>query len=291
MEKKPTDTLERIADRLSDDLNRQLKGCGMMFRLFSRVKTLHSICHKMGMKGHLYKSGKSRLQDVIGLRIVTYFPDDVELLSLFFSCRHLVKQSVDELDASTFRPQRLNFTRSLPAEYVEEFRSALPAEYAPYIDATYEVQVRTIFSEGWHEVEHDLRYKCKEDWTGCDSYSRTLNGLIATLETAEWSMRSLFQELARQNFRQGNYRAMMRNCMRLRLQGDDFSPNVAACLQRRPELAEGILQADRLVLVLSLLQRVVPMAVTYDNLLFLINRLDWHDAELEALAQEAGFSH
>lgn len=290
MKQQGTDALESMAAKLSADLNRQLKGCGLMFRLFSRVKTVHSIRHKMGIKGNLYRAGEAMIQDVIGLRIVTYFPDDVELLSMYFSCHHLVRQSVDELDASTFRPQRLNFTRSLPAEYVEEFRQCLPAEYAPYIDNTYEVQVRTIFSEGWHEVEHDLRYKCKEDWTGCDTYSRTLNGLIATLETAEWSMRLLFQELARRNFQQGNYRAMMRNSVRLRLLGDDFSPRVAACLQRHPELAEGILQADRMVLVLSLLQRKKPMAVTYDNLLFFINRLDWHDEELEALAVEAGFS-
>ena len=289
--KKQENALEQIAASLSADLNRQLMGCGLMFRLFSRVKTLHSVAHKMRIKGEGYLSGKSKIQDIIGLRIVTYFPDDVELLSLFFSCHHLVKQSVDELDTSTFRPQRLNFTRSLPAEYVETFRQCLPEGYAPYIDDTYEVQVRTIFSEGWHEVEHDLRYKCKEDWAGCDAYSRTLNGVIATLETAEWSMRSLFQELARRNCQQGNFRAMFRNFMRLRLQGDGFSPRVTACLQRRPELAEGILQADRMVLVLALLQRQEPMTLTYDNLLFFINRFEGQDEELEALAKEAGYGN
>lgn len=28
-----------------------------------------------------------------------------------------------------------------------------------YIDDTFEVQVRTNSFEGWHEIEHDLRYK------------------------------------------------------------------------------------------------------------------------------------
>ena len=33
---------------------------------------------------------------------------------------------------------------------INEFDAAL-------IDNTYEIQLRTVLSEGWHEVEHDLR--------------------------------------------------------------------------------------------------------------------------------------
>ena len=77
-------TLTTIADRLQQDLARQIGKSGMMFRLFWRVKTIESIRHKMGFKGHLYISGKSRMQDIIGLRVVVYFPDDVDVLSTFF---------------------------------------------------------------------------------------------------------------------------------------------------------------------------------------------------------------
>ncbi|MCO4883527.1 hypothetical protein, partial [Paraburkholderia caribensis] len=63
------------------------------------------------------------------------------------------------------------------------------------IDTTFEVQIRTMLSEGWHEVEHDLRYKCKSHWDQQQDLSRTLNGVIATLETAEWSMTRVFDEL------------------------------------------------------------------------------------------------
>ena len=264
---------------------------GIMYRLFARAKTFASIEHKIGMKGEAYRSGKEMIRDIIGLRIVVYFTDDVNVLAMYFDDKNVVKRHIDNLDVDTFRPQCLNITKPLPDRFVDDFRAALPADYANYIDSTYEIQIRTVFSEGWHEVEHDLRYKCKEDWAGCDAYSRTLNGVIATLETAEWSMRSLFQELARRNCQQGNYRAMFRNFMRLRLQGDGFSPRVTACLQRRPELAEGILQADRMVLVLALLQRQEPMTLTYDNLLFFINRFEGQDEELEALAKEAGYGN
>ena len=278
--------LQIIADKIEDNLVEQLNKCGMMFRLFSRVKTVKSLAHKMEIKGDKYRSGKSKIQDMIGLRIVAYFQDDVEALAFYYSYGEIVDSSIDELDSTTFRPQRLNLTCNIPAEYVEDFRKSLPVEYAPYIDNTYEVQIRTIFSEGWHEVEHDLRYKCKEDWVGCDSYSRTLNGLIATLETAEWNMKALFDEMARVNLRQGNYRAMLRNKMHLRIKNDDFSSSVSAFLSANPAIAEAVLNVDRMIFILTMLNHRGVISLTYDNLLFLINRIEMKNPELQALESE-----
>ena len=239
------------------------------------------------IKGEGYRSGRMKLQDIIGLRIVVYFQDDVDVLAFYYGCGEVVRTSIDEYDSSTFRPQRLNITCALPAELVDEFRRALPAEYAQYIDNTYEIQIRTIFSEGWHEVEHDLRYKCKEDWEGCDSHSRVLNGLIATLETAEWNMKALFDEMARMNCAQKNYRAMLRNKMHLRIKGDDFSPAVKDFLADNRAVSEAVMNVDRMVIMLTLLNHNGNILLTYDNLLFLINRLEMMDASLIALEPDA----
>ena len=278
--------LQTIANKLESQMFQHLNQCGLMFRLFSRVKTISSLHHKMQIKGEDYKTGKSLIQDMIGLRIVLYFQDDVDALAFFYSCGEVVNSSIDEFDSSTFRPQRLNLTCNLPAELVDDFRKALPEEYATYIDATYEIQIRTIFSEGWHEVEHDLRYKCKEDWEGCESYSRVLNGVIATLETAEWNMKSLFDQMARTNFRNKNYRAMLRNKMHLRIKGEDLSADVYEFLLRNYHVAERILDADRFVIVLTLLNHQKPIELTYDNLLFLINRIEMNNEELREIEPE-----
>ena len=278
--------LQTIANKLESQMFQHLNQCGLMFRLFSRVKTISSLHHKMQIKGENYKTGKSLIQDMIGLRIVLYFQDDVDALAFFYSCGEVVNSSIDEFDSSTFRPQRLNLTCNLPAELVDDFRKALPEEYATYIDATYEIQIRTIFSEGWHEVEHDLRYKCKEDWEGCESYSRVLNGVIATLETAEWNMKSLFDQMARTNFLNKNYRAMLRNKMHLRIKGEDLSTDVYGFLLRNYHVAERILDADRFVIVLTLLNHQKPIELTYDNLLFLINRIEMNNEELREIEPE-----
>lgn len=276
-------TLHDIADRLQRDLISKIAKSGLMFRLFCRVKTIESIRHKMGNKGYLYLSGKTKMQDIIGLRIVVYFPDDIEVLSTYFGCGEVVKESIDTPDDSTFRPKRLNITRRLPDDYETDFRAALPKEYADIIDSTYEIQIRTVFSEGWHEVEHDLRYKCKNDWKGYETQSRTLNGIIATLETAEWTMKSLFQEMAEENFQRGNYVSMVRNKMRIRLKSEDFSPTIAQYVRSHENTMRSFLSCERMVVILALIIHNQSIPLTYDNILFIVNRIEINDAELQSL--------
>ena len=277
---------ESITESIREELAQALNRCGLMYRMFYRVKTLSSIQHKMAFKGDKYKSGESKMQDIIGFRIVLYFPDDVDLVSLYFSCKDVVKRSVDVPDPSTFRPQRLNLTLNIPEQFVELFKKKLPAEYAPYIDPTYEIQIRTVFSEGWHEVEHDFRYKCKEDWVGYEFYSRTLNCVIATLENAEWSMKALFHEMSHKNYLDGNYRAMLRNKLRIRLKDEDFSPAVSDYLQSHPQMARNFLKIDRMVFVLMLMNHKQTIDLTYDNIIFLVNRIEINDLDFKALEGE-----
>ena len=275
--------LERIAAQLTSDISESLSRCGLMFRIFSRVKTESSIRHKLEVK---YASKKTRIQDMIGMRIVVYFQDDVDVLALYYSVGDVVKKSIDEFDSSTFRPQRLNITSRIPAEMTEEFYAALPEQFRDCVEPTYEIQIRTVFSEGWHEVEHDLRYKCKEDWEGCESYSRALNGVIATLETAEWNMKSLFADMARHNFRHSNYTAMLRNKFHLRFKSEALSENLNIYLNEHRHLAEDLLNADRLIVVYMMLTHKADFSLTYDNLLFLINRIEMMDFDLMAMEPE-----
>ena len=273
-------SLENIASHLTSEIYDSLTRCGLMFRIFSRVKTESSIRHKLEVK---YADKKVKIQDIIGIRIVTYFHDDIDALALYYSVGDVVKKSIDELDSSTFRPQRLNITSRIPADLVEEFKDALPEKYRDSIEPTYEVQIRTVFSEGWHEVEHDLRYKCKEDWVGCESYSRALNGVIATLETAEWNMKAIFAEMARHNFSHSDYTAMLRNKFRLKFQGEKLFVALDEHLKVNTHLAEAALNADRLIVICTLLTHKADFSLTYDNLFFLIKRIEMMDLDIMAM--------
>ena len=272
--------LKQIAQSLTSEISELLSRSGIMFRIFSRVKTESSIRHKIEVK---YAEKRSKIQDMIGIRIVAYFQDDVDALALYYSVGDVVKKAIDEFDSSTFRPQRLNITSRIPAEMTEAFLAALPEEFRDRIEPTYEIQIRTVFSGGWHEVEHDLRYKCKEDWAGCESYSRALNGVIATLENAEWNMKAIFSEMARHNFSHSDYTAMLRNKFRLKFKSEQLSERIDSFLKENRHLAEAALNADRLIVVYTLLTHKADFHLTYDNLLFLINRIEMMEPDLMAM--------
>ena len=279
-------TLEEIKDSILNDLSQRMTQSGIMFRIFGRAKSVRSLEHKMQIKGDKYRAG-AKIQDMIGVRIVLYFSEDVEAMEIFLCNDDLVDRSVDNLDVSTFRPQRLNLVKKIPEKYVEDFHAALPKDYAPYLDDTYEIQIRTVFSEGWHEVEHDLRYKCEEDWEGCDFFSRQLNGVIATLETAQWSMGAIFHEMAQKNLVNGNYHAMLRNKLLLRFADDDLSEELKNYLDIHDDIARQLYQTDRLVFLMALLNHDSPIPLLYDNVVFLINRIDIMDEGIKELESEA----
>lgn len=277
-------TLEQIAAQLTSEISNSLSRCGLMYRIFSRVKSEDSIRHKLEVK---YAGKKAKLQDMIGIRIVAYFQDDVDALALYYSVGDVVKKAIDEPDSSTFCPQRLNITSPIPADMIEDFVSALPEEIRDSVEPTYELQIRTVFSEGWHEVEHDLRYKCKEDWAGCEPYSRALNGVIATLETAEWNMKAIFADMARHNFHHSDYTAMLRNKFHLRFKSESLSESLNNYLIGNKHLAEAALNVDRLIVICTLLTHKADFDLTYDNLFYLINRIEMMDPAIVAMEPEA----
>lgn len=277
-------TLEQIAAQLTSEISNSLSRCGLMYRIFSRVKSEDSIRHKLEVK---YAGKKAKLQDMIGIRIVAYFQDDVDALALYYSVGDVVKKAIDEPDSSTFCPQRLNITSRIPEDMIEDFVSALPEEIRDSVEPTYELQIRTVFSEGWHEVEHDLRYKCKADWAGCEPYSRALNGVIATLETAEWNMKAIFADMARHNFHHSDYTAMLRNKFHLRFKSESLSESLNNYLIGNKHLAEAALNVDRLIVICTLLTHKAYFDLTYDNLFYLINRIEMMDPAIVAMEPEA----
>ena len=173
-------------------------------------------------------------------------------------------------------PQRLNLVFKMNEEQTTNLSMALSAyPNRDLIDNTYEVQVRTIFSEGWHEVEHDLRYKCKDEtmWDYCREESRTLNGIYASLETTETSMRSLFDNMAYKNFKRKDWSAMLRNKLCIRFDDNALSKDICDVLNvNESRLGKEIFKFPRAEVfdLLKKLPRRMPRKM--DNIVFLLNR-------------------
>ncbi|EEV5679197.1 RelA/SpoT domain-containing protein, partial [Escherichia coli] len=202
----------RIIQSLQKDIEDELNRIGLLYRFFSRTKSESSIIKKYEKEPNKYSEDGKKIQDLFGVRIILYFPDD-----LFIAQKTLEKlfeiesKTVDETTANLFAATRCNYVFKLPEVLSND--SVLLKKYS-YIDTTFEVQFRTILSEGWHEVEHDLRYKCKEDWVEHNDLSRALNGIYASLETSDWGIMKLFEDLAYRNYKSSAWSAMLRNKLR-----------------------------------------------------------------------------
>lgn len=260
--------LSRLSRNLSSKMEDEFSRVGIFFRIFERVKSFSSVISKKKMKGNDYYDGKTKfIQDVIGIRIVLYFPDDIAIVhSRLSKLYNIIEETIDKTTETNFEPIRINLVCQLPADDIAEFKSITNDNT---IDATFEIQLRTILSEGWHEVDHDLRYKCKDDWNDNSDLSRSFNGILATLETSEYATLRLFDQLSFRHFKSMNIIAMFRTKFRLRLENFNLPENISILIT--PSILKEYYKVDRNEVVKYLFECGIIMPLTLENFLFLIN--------------------
>ena len=270
-----------VRERILSDLNRS----GILYRLFSRVKTGDSIGEKIARKG--YEDSGRLIQDLVGVRITTYFEDDVDLLIKYLGSRlGQVALEIDKLNVGEFRPVRKNMVCRL-GQIESAVLLALKEKYPDtfrYVDNTYEIQFRTTLSEGWHEVEHNMRYKCKDEWTAFEDESRLLNGIYASLVLGDNTLRQMFARMAYQNYRAGNLIGMVRNKFRLRFSMVPVGQEVLTYCQGNSAFMKDLYaKVDRTELLHRLLDSGLQMAPSMENFILLANHLYIHDDTLHSL--------
>lgn len=260
----------RVANQLRRDVEIRLERVGLLCRVFGRGKSLRSIKQKIKDGIEKYGIEKKLIQDAVGIRVVLYFQEDViiveRLLRKIYRCDDAAS-AIDKPSSKEFSVSRHNLIFALPNDFHRDVR---PATSDVLVDQTFEVQIRTILSEGWHEVEHDLRYKRKEDWINHDDLSRGLNGVVATLETAEWSMRKIFDDLAYKQYKTANWDAMLHSALRMRTTAPLSAP-VVSVLQSESKLAKGLLRINRPHFFDALDKVAAEIPLTADNLVFVWN--------------------
>ncbi|RZJ87462.1 MAG: hypothetical protein EOO20_16015, partial [Chryseobacterium sp.] len=262
--------LETIARNLSKAIASNLDRTGIMYRIFYRVKTQHSINKKVLVKNYI-EEGK-KLTDLIGIRLTMYFSDDVYLVQ-----QKLMKEpgydhiSKDEVEIDEFRPVRCNLTFKFDEEHQKEVQKIIDKDQN-IVDSKYEVQLRTVLSEGWHEVEHDLRYKCKEDWDSHNDLNRNMNGILASLETSEFSMLQVFNELAYRHYKDKNVEAMIKTQYRIRFSDVTIEPELSVYLKDNPEIVKKLHKITRLEVLKKLMHSKYSLPVTINHFIYVLNQ-------------------
>lgn len=271
---------------IAEDLRRQVEdslfGVGLLARVFARGKDPDSLKEKLRREPNKYCIGGKLVQDSIGIRVALYFSEDVPLVKSILESKYhldLPSSTIDKPDRDQFSVTRYNLVFKLPEDFIGNFERA--AGSGP-LDTCFEVQLRSILSEGWHEVEHDLRYKAKESWHEHDDLSRALNGVVATLETSEWSMGRIFDELAYRHYKLKNWSAMLPNLIKIRMRGQ-VSDELAQVLNSDAAAAKDLVRVDRSKLIKCLFAARPRVPVTMENLIYFWNAIGPQHASLTAL--------
>ena len=270
-----------VADELVKIVSSKLDRCGLYYRVFSRRKSPYSAEKKMLKKDYEHSETRKKMQDLLGVRIALYFKDDIPI------CRNIVEDlfeidyensKIDQAANSTFKAERLNLVCKMP-QSIQSLLSASIWEYP--IDNTFELQIRTVFSEGWHEVDHDLHYKNEKDWEGCGNLDREMNGILATLETCDWAILHIFDSLSHKKYTGGEWGAMLRTHLRIHMADDNLSEDVCVLLDHNKSLAKELFRIDRNELISLLANSKMPLLpLTMNNLVFVANEYIIHNEDI-----------
>lgn len=273
--------ISNISASVTRDFEKMIKKlldkCGLYYKCFCRVKSYKSVSEKIQDR---IAQGKSdyKLQDLIGVRIVVYFKRDIPLCErLIQENFHVDNISKDRERDEIFKPQRINYVCKIPDEMMINFDSQL---WNQSIDNTFEIQIRTIFSEGWHEIEHDFRYKCEEEWKESLELSRTLNGVFATLENCDWTIENLLRELAYKHYKNREWIPMLKNVLKMRIVDEGDMEKIIECFNDDIAIAKMFLRMDRedFLVFISELESALPMKLS--TIVYLVNLVQFQNEKL-----------
>lgn len=261
-----------LIETIENDLNR----LGIMHRIFGRVKS--EVSFKVKLATGKYSPNGKKIQDIIGIRITLYFSDDIGLVE------NILKDKFTCIENSTSKDNHETFQfEAIKNNYVFTIPDCNSLDSNNYCDNTFEIQLRTILSEGWHEVEHDFRYKNKEHWSMHKNFDRQLNGLVATLETADWGMLQLFNELSFKNYKDKSWDAMIRHKFRSRLHGDNLIKEIEQVFNKNNDLAKKFYRISRDEIFFQIHQSKLNIPMNINNLIFIINVFKIKNPTIESI--------
>lgn len=267
-----------ILKQIENDIDEILRNSRMFYKMFTRIKSPESILSKLNNK-YIEKGGDYKIQDILGVRIVLYFVEDIEI------CQKLILDNYcyADYDNKTFEKKK-DETEIFKARKLNIVCKSKHFETeSKYFDSTFEVQIRTMLSEGWHEVEHDLRYKCKTDWENSTECNKVMNGMLATLETCDWTISYLFDKLAYEHYKRNEWEAMIRSKYKIRFEKGSLDNEIVALFNNNSDLAKKFYKADRNILAEKLSFSKGVITSTFDNIIFIINYFEVKSKEIECL--------
>jgi putative GTP pyrophosphokinase len=129
---------------------------------------------------------RSHVTDLIGLRIVCLYEDDLDKVSDILKCHFEVINVTDKVLAIESTEGSCGYKGLHMDLRLNAARSSLP-EYAQYAPFRFELQLRTIIQDSWSVLDHKIKYKKSIP----NQLKRRINVLAALFELADREFREI----------------------------------------------------------------------------------------------------
>lgn len=146
----------------------------------ARTKDVKSLDKKIDEKGKKY-AALSDITDLVGIRIITYFEDDIDKVANLIKKEFQIDPS-NSVDKRQTELDRFGYKSLHYVATISESRKEL-LEYSTFKEIKVEIQIRSILQHAWAEIEHDLGYK--HETVIPDAFKRDFYRVAALLETAD----------------------------------------------------------------------------------------------------------
>jgi ppGpp synthetase/RelA/SpoT-type nucleotidyltranferase len=179
---------ERLAENLRNALIEFITENDISYHSINyRIKELDSYTEKIERKK--YEDPFEQIEDFCGIRIICFYPNDLEKISTIIFKEFNVINNVDkstELELDRFGYRSNHYIVKIKEEW------AKAPNYRGLQNLKAEIQVRTILMHTWAVIEHKLAYKKKDQIP--KEFRRKLFQLSALLEIADAQFQDLKTE-------------------------------------------------------------------------------------------------
>ena len=273
----------------------KLNNAGIYFNSTSRIKSESSLLHKLETGKYSMQEGGRKIQDIIGIRINLFYLEDMDICEKILEETFLLDDwSKTKNEENKFEAQKCNGVFRIPSKYLRNIPASV---WNKPFDQTFEVQLRTVLFEGWHEIEHEMRYKYKlgsdsketDLWTGHEDLSRVMNSIIANLELCDWSIMQIFNSIHDSQYKEKNWENAIRSKYRLRITQDPLKPELREYLDNNPDIVAQFHTVSKRELVEILLNKKYHKELTPDRVIYLINKEIVHNEYISRLLDKEQF--
>lgn len=177
-----------LAERLSIHLNDNLNELNRIDRVSARAKTPNKFLEKATkLEGNQrkYTDPLKQIQDQIGVRVITFYLDDVEKVS------QIIERYYRSIESRLLIPENENEFGYVGKHYILLIPEDLflDIESRKTLPTFFELQIKTLFQHAWSEANHDLGYKTNEILTPLQKRQ------IAFTSAQAWGADHIFESL------------------------------------------------------------------------------------------------